>query len=664
MRPSQDVEALRRAAVAAGWLVAAVGAWAMLARLAGRIPAPLSPLIGAGLLAGGLALPLLVAAGGPARRWVGRALGVVATGAGAAALVGLGAPSHQRPSVAAAIALLLAGAALATLDLGRGPVGPADVLAPSAVLIALAAALERLHAVVGLSSVAPLAAMPTTEAVVLGVLAGATLLARPARGLGRLVTLPGSGGLVSRRLAPLVLLPFVTAAASAFVLAFTANAAVVVTVNTALAVVVAYVVLVRAVRELNRLDARRSRRLAALRDERDHSDTLLRSMAESVVVLDPDLRVIEANQQWCELIGRSRGEVIGKDPPYPWQPAGETAGRTPDSLTPNPPYPRLAGPANDEYVQRPDGTLVPVLATRAAVPGPDGRPRAYVATFTDITAQKRAGDVLAEQAALLERVNQHLRRTNERLEHAAGFSSDLTALLSHEVAQPLTSIASLAELLAEGWDQLPDSTRFEVTIKIDRNARRLVGLIRDMLLLFRLDSGTVTSRRTPVLIADAVDSVLAAQSSATQSSAPQSSAEVATDAVAPTMAALADRSHLELVLAKLVGNAVAYGRPPIEVSCEERAEGVVIVVSDQGEGIPEDLRRRLFDRTVPPSTAAQGSAKGPGLGLFIARQLVEANGGAIWYEPGTPSGARLLVRLESASAHVQAATHESVSPRQ
>jgi PAS domain S-box-containing protein len=353
-------------------------------------------------------------------------------------------------------------------------------------------------------------------------------------------------------------------------------------------------------------------------------------MAESVVVLDPDLRVLEANQQWYELIGRPRDQVIGQTPPYPWQP------RTPDALTPNPPYPRLSGPAHDECVQRPDGTLVPVLATRAAVPGPDGRPRAYVATYMDITAQKRSGDVMAEQAALLERVNQHLRRTNERLEQAAGFSSDLTALLSHEVAQPLTSIASLAELLVQGWEQLPDGTRYEVTGKIDRNARRLVLLVRDMLLLFQLDSGAVTTRRTPVMVTEAVEAVVGLHPS------------LGTTGIAPAASALVDRGHLELVLTKLVDNAMAYGRPPVEVACEERAGHVVIVVTDRGDGIPEDLRRLLFDRTVPPSTARQGSAKGRGLGLFIARHLLEANGGTIWYEPGVPEGARLVVRLEAA----------------
>jgi signal transduction histidine kinase len=168
-----------------------------------------------------------------------------------------------------------------------------------------------------------------------------------------------------------------------------------------------------------------------------------------------------------------------------------------------------------------------------------------------------------------------------------------------------------------------------------------------MLLLFQLDSGAVTTRRTPVVVAEAVEAVAALHPS------------LGTDGVAPAASALVDRGHLELVLTKLVDNAMAYGRPPVEVSCEERGGQVVIVVSDGGEGIPEDLRRLLFDRTVPPSTARQGSAKGRGLGLFITRHLLEANGGTIWYEPGVPAGARLLIRLEAANVGGEGAESQS-----
>jgi signal transduction histidine kinase len=350
------------------------------------------------------------------------------------------------------------------------------------------------------------------------------------------------------------------------------------------------------------------------------ADTLLRSMAEGVLVLDADLRVVDTNVRWCELVGLPRERVLGCAPPYPWQAPGPASGVV-DRGT------------EETCVRRSDGSLVPVLARRAAVPGDDGAPDGYVAMYLDLAARPRPGE-LAQQAALLERVNEHLRRTNVRLEREAGFKSDLTALLSHEVSQPLTSIASLAELLADGWEQLPEDTRLNVTHKIHHNARRLVDLVRDMLLLFQLDSGTVTARRTAVMVTEVAETLGV-------------TTPIELD-IEPTTCALVDRAHLETVLAKLVANAVAYGEAPVVVTGRPGQGEVVLTVTDHGRGIPEDLRRRLFDRTVPPSTAAQGSAQGRGLGLFITRHLVEANGGTIWYAPVEPSGACLGVRLESA----------------
>ncbi|OLB76431.1 MAG: hypothetical protein AUI14_18835 [Actinobacteria bacterium 13_2_20CM_2_71_6] len=260
-----------------------------------------------------------------------------------------------------------------------------------------------------------------------------------------------------------------------------------------------------------------------------------------------------------------------------------------------------------------------------------------VATYMDITDRRKTEDALAEQAATLERTNEHLQDTNRRLERAAAFKNDLMALVSHEMSQPLSSSASLAELLADSWDQLPEETRLDLTIKIHRNTRRLVGMVNDMLLLFHLDSGTVTARRTPVPVSEVVDLAAAAL---------PAGAEISTR-IEPAADALVDRNHLEQIIGNLLGNAVAYGEPPIEVAARLDAKGVLIIVTDHGSGIPEEIRPHLFDRAVRPKATGTGSGRGRGLGLFIARHLAEVNGGTIWYEDARPHGARLLVRLES-----------------
>jgi signal transduction histidine kinase len=102
---------------------------------------------------------------------------------------------------------------------------------------------------------------------------------------------------------------------------------------------------------------------------------------------------------------------------------------------------------------------------------------------------------------------------------------------------------------------------------------------------------------------------------------------------------LADREHLTVVVQNLVHNALAYGEMPVVVSAARRGETVQLTVQDNGPGIPQDLLPNLFGRFV----------RGAGLGLFIVRHLVEANGGSVRYEPAVPRGARLIVTFESAS---------------
>jgi signal transduction histidine kinase len=251
-----------------------------------------------------------------------------------------------------------------------------------------------------------------------------------------------------------------------------------------------------------------------------------------------------------------------------------------------------------------------------------------------------AEKAVAERVAALDRANGQLMETNRGLEHAAAFKIDLMALVSHEMSQPLSSAASLAELLADSWEQLPEETRLDLTLKIHRNTRRLVAMVNDMMLLFYLDSGTVTARRTPVPVAEVVDLAAAAL---------PAGAEIRTE-IDPATDALVERGHLEQIIGNLLGNAVAYGAPPIEVTARLDVEGVLIAVTDHGLGIPEEIRPRLFDRAVRPKATGTGAGQGRGLGLFIARHLTEVNGGRIWYEQAEPHGARLVVRLQSTAA--------------
>jgi signal transduction histidine kinase len=608
-----------------------------------RLPAlptvvPLSPFAAVGLLCGGIGL-LLLAPPQPsvARRWAGRAcgaltaaiglLGLAQPAAGAAGefttsttgwLLGSPASAHDQPATAAAVALLLNGAALITLDTRpRWRVTLTGALLTSAAGVALVAMLGYVFEQAYHPAAEPLAAMPLLAALAMLEFSLGIMFARPEHGPLKAFFGTALGNTVARRLAPaLILLPFGTGMLSmAAVRAGLGRPGAAITVSTVLTILILVFIVARTVRALNDTDARQRALLADLRDERDFTATLLQSLNEGVVVLDADRRVIDVNHRWCELSGRSRAELIGQTPPYAWQPEIGS------------------GIGADDVITRPDGSTVPVLTATAEVPAEDGRARAYVATYVDITDRKRTEDFLAAHASALEQVNDELRHANRQLEQGVAFKSDLMAMVSHEISQPLSSMASLAELLATDWSDLPDDIRFELATKIDKNTRRLITMISDLTLLFQLDAGAVTARRAPVPVADIVEAVIEALP------APAPAVTVTVDA---ELYALGDRAHLWQVVRHLVSNAIRHGEPPIEISARQDRDGLVLTVRDHGPGVPVEVAPRLFDRF----------GRGGGLGLFIARHLVEANGGGIRYEAAEPRGARLVLRLEpAAGAH-------------
>ena len=429
----------------AGVIVAVLGVLTPLTSSSGGPPGGALSDPAAALVPAGLALLLRVLP--VSHRIAGRVVRVLALlSALAAAALGAAALDH-RP--ATAVATLLGGSALACLDIRVARRSPdafvfriSDPLLAGTTAIALVALVPR--------DLEPGATMTPYAAGGLLALTVGTVLARPEAGPPR----------TTRRALPvLVAVPAIAALVGAL-----AGPAAAAGIGVVLAALALFGLIGYLVRTLHDAGAP-----AVAPDGREEfADSLLQSMNEAVMVLDANHRVIDVNRRWRELTGHGPDEPIRFDPP---------------------PLPPPEG--GDWLMPRVDGTEVPVLATVAAVPDAGGAPRAYVATYVDIAERKRAEESLSQHAAELE-------RGNARLEAALAFKNDLTSMLTHDMAQPISSIASLAELLREDWADLPEDVRLELATKIDKNTRRLIKMMNDLQLLFRLDTGSVTARRTPV----------------------------------------------------------------------------------------------------------------------------------------------------------------------
>ena len=216
--------------------------------------------------------------------------------------------------------------------------------------------------------------------------------------------------------------------------------------------------------------------------------------------------------------------------------------------------------------------------------------------------------------------------------------SDFLSIVSHEMRTPITVIVGLAATLADRRDQLSDEQVDECLRQIRHQGERLTALVADLLDLSQLEAGqfrVVLSRvelRRVVMLA--VEDV------------PRPSSASVKIEVPAGLWVVADSVRLEQVLVNLLTNAYRYGGPVVRVEAHDRLDHVLLTLSDDGEGVPEELARTLFEKHSRGDNA--GSYGGSGLGLAIVRGLVEAFGGQVWYESVMPSGACFNLALRPA----------------
>jgi K+-sensing histidine kinase KdpD len=222
--------------------------------------------------------------------------------------------------------------------------------------------------------------------------------------------------------------------------------------------------------------------------------------------------------------------------------------------------------------------------------------------------------VAARVALAIERARLHEEaRLLDRLK------TNFVAIASHELRTPATAVYGVLTTLERRGDELTPEVRDQLLRTGVEQGERLRRLLEELLDLSRLDSGAIKVDPKPLVVRPALEQI------ARLALAPGTpvSFDVPVD-----LAAVADRLVLDRVVSNLLSNATRYGEPPFRVSAEQRDRHLRITVSDEGAGVPEELRSRLFERFAPG--AETGSS---GLGLAIARLYARAHGGDIVYDP-------------------------------
>jgi PAS domain S-box-containing protein len=355
-----------------------------------------------------------------------------------------------------------------------------------------------------------------------------------------------------------------------------------------------------------------------------------------IALISNELMLVDANPAMCEILQTPRGALVSRSvldftPPDRREEASEIFQRLSAEGTWRGVFPLMS----------PSGEMVYLdwnLSRHSA-------PNRWLAVVSDITA-RLASEREREELLASERV------ARSEAERANRLKDDFLATLSHELRTPLNAIVGWAQLLKLGkLDVIESQNAVEA---IHRNARAQAQMIADLLDVARISSGKIR------LDVQSVD--------------PTAVVEVALETVMPAIEAKdigltkaidsqatpvsGDPSRLQQVVWNLLSNAVKFtprgGR--IEVTLARSDSHIELSVADNGQGIPAEMLHTIFDRFRQEDASTTRTEGGLGLGLAIAKQIVELHGGTIAAEsPGKGEGAtfRVLLPLASAKAHAK-----------
>ena len=236
-------------------------------------------------------------------------------------------------------------------------------------------------------------------------------------------------------------------------------------------------------------------------------------------------------------------------------------------------------------------------------------------------------------------------RAISRERRVAQLQSDFVAAVSHEFRSPMTSLAHIAEMLAQ--DRMPsDDVRKQAYEVLVRDTDRLRRLVEDLLDFGRFEAGAATLHFEPVDIAELVRGTVADFRDRVQRDGFAIECTGTTDAVFVR----ADREAVSRALWNLLDNAVKYSPQSrtVWVDMERNRDLVSVTVRDQGIGIPLQEQSEIFDRFVRGSESKALRIKGTGIGLAMVRHIVQAHGGEVRVASEPGRGSRFTMVLHTA----------------
>ncbi len=355
---------------------------------------------------------------------------------------------------------------------------------------------------------------------------------------------------------------------------------------------------------------------------RQRLELVLAAVGDGVVGFDAEGRVGFANAAAATALGFALPQLIGR-------PAASLGAGDDDSLAAD-----VAGGEGvrrmGRSLRRRDGSALPVDYRCLPQPGDDGR-RGAVLAFRGVSERLRTERKLLE--------------AKERAERATAAKSDFLAAMSHELRTPLNAIIGFSDLiLGELFGPIANERYREYVGDIRTSSSHLLAILDEVLDLSRIEAGRLDLEESPVDIAQIVGEAVAMM----RTEALRGGVSVGNNVPGNLPLVRADGRRLKQAVLNVLSNAVRFtpegGRA--EVSAEIDAEGAPIIrILDTGVGIPPEELPKVTEVFVQGNLAVSRRQGGAGLGLPIAKRLIEGHGGTLGIESVVQGGTTVTIRL-------------------